>query len=546
MYYLERDGATYTCLVRGAQWRVHRMQPYQCREEQDELLEVVAAVGMDGLESLWLAYTDCAASDWGVEISAERRDRARRLAEVVWFSEPPAANLHQPVTRYNSVLERRVQSAAVREVVVQYSLYPAELGGFANLDSLLLLSDTRAALCGQSLRPTPDGEIPTRELWRQLSCDAGLGPQDACELLQQSGFGGLAQNTSLDAAQLDALRSSCDQLASTPTGKSGPAFDPLDLFSDEACLSAEEPQVVGAGKVAELMADCFAPSEGGNPLATEVNTNANCSLGSGSACFIDLGVDNQGTPVVGFVLTSETDDPDAQPSIYIGYGETPEEAYQVAAESCAENGDVCVEMGFPEPATDTSTSTTSTSTTSTSGTESETPSSATPSTTSGLEPVGFDLSRESCKELAGMGLLNGHRDGGVWDELYERTPGRDPRTENPNPLDSGAGEPFCNDAGPTAAACNDLVMCAEGSVLQDDCSCAPLGGGQSIPLGACYAARCDDGSTPVPVGAFLCMCVQEAEHDSAGPVPDPDNPWADIMGRLQPLERLDGDGRPLE
>lgn len=114
--YVERDGPTYTNLLRIALYDAHRLKPGKCIERQQQLIGFAENEGFDGLESLWLIYQDCAAASVKDQDVSERLSNAERLQTTVRFRDEPAQHLPQRVSHWNSTVERGVRSDAVRSV----------------------------------------------------------------------------------------------------------------------------------------------------------------------------------------------------------------------------------------------------------------------------------------------------------------------------------------------------------------------------------------------------------------------------------------------
>jgi len=165
-------------------------------------------------------------------------------------------------------------------------------------------------------------------------------------------------------------------------------------------------------------------------------------------------------------------------------------------------------------------------------------------------PGGFDLSNPACLELLTPGYISA---GGIltnedlWNYVFGRKPGEPhPSTVYPTPdtVDRVNPDQLCGDVGDGSLAgghCPLPVLCVEGTELDQNCQCKPVGGGGARGLAGtvCLAYRCPGNGTPVPVGLHGCECRDpETEGGTGGtvspPGPQPD-PFADAVARTDAL-----------
>ena len=139
-------------------------------------------------------------------------------------------------------------------------------------------------------------------------------------------------------------------------------------------------------------------------------------------------------------------------------------------------------------------------------------------TTTPGEPGAFDPHNPACQELMALGLGFGSRSE-MFDELYERGTGPRPEEVYPSPEDDTGWEdaPGCGASGlggnGQRGHCSSLVMCTEGSVLNDECQCEPTEAGAVPPARGCIEVMCPEGTMPVPVGGFGCTCETGEEGE---------------------------------
>lgn len=138
----------------------------------------------------------------------------------------------------------------------------------------------------------------------------------------------------------------------------------------------------------------------------------------------------------------------------------------------------------------------------------------------------WDPQNEACQELMLLDIGPAGKRSTTFDELYERGAGPRPEVVNPVPDDPAnwEQEPSCGAAGlggtTQRSQCSSLVMCAEGSELDEQCQCVPPDGGGEPPGRGCLSFMCEDGTAPIPVGAFGCSCESGEEPATLPPQPD--------------------------
>lgn len=166
----------------------------------------------------------------------------------------------------------------------------------------------------------------------------------------------------------------------------------------------------------------------------------------------------------------------------------------------------------------------------------------------------FDAHNPACQKLATLGTIPGSNRGAFWDQLLERGRHVDPRKVYPNPDEAGSQEePLCGAPGVgntnAPAKCMTPVLCAEGTELDDSCTCSRPAGGR-IALRGCFAANCPPDTAGRPVGMNACVC-SPGEAPPEDPIPLPDVAdlyfselvWNRSDGRVFVTEEMAGDGR---
>lgn len=621
--YRELDEPTYTRLVRGALREARRLLPESCVQRQRELAAVARALGIDGLEPLWLIYQDCAAQQRGTSLIQARTENVRTLREILRYAGKPAPQLPLRVSHWNSLFERGVRGEAVRTVLEGYAQAdPARAQGWS-LRSALAQSQIKSGLCGIPARFDQFGRIASAELLRLGQCLTGaIGPADICGKL---GLGketeGTATGDSLPGmSQTDTgrLGNLCGELGSG-AGAVGGGIDLLDGFSTDQCAGEDETHLYETEEIAQLIQDCYMSDGEANPFAL-----GPADLGEVTNVFITW--ENAGTANA-FITIGARQERDH----YHGTGNTPQEALdrldaQLADEAAtartdAEGNAVLKDQSWeetnvfdgtktkvqetvtrtPEGSVITQTSRSSSDGNSSSvwrqvnldgssqtravGVAPDGSSTTTETwtdkdgntrfrtvnrdrngnvTSEGEGTIGapdkqsedenhFDPHNPACQELATQGILPGSNRGRFWDELFERGRHVDPRKVYPHPDTAGTEEePLCGATGlgntNAPARCNTPVMCAEGTELDDSCTCSRPRNG-TIALRGCFAANCPPDTAPQPVGMNACVCSPGEEPvGDPPPLPDvADRAFSELVwnrgdGRVFVTEEMAGDG----
>jgi hypothetical protein len=167
-----------------------------------------------------------------------------------------------------------------------------------------------------------------------------------------------------------------------------------------------------------------------------------------------------------------------------------------------------------------------------------------------LEPAGADLTRESCRQLATMGVLGGGS-GAAWEALfgagvvpnrawYERPTGEgiDPTTarhiDEMRCIPEGGTERSAEDRACGLMSCNLGYL---GAASETSCACVrrPAGFSETLAneLVRCVSIDCPPGSHSEVAGSS-CVCVTDdtpegrAQCEAPGPVPGPPDFGSDL------------------
>jgi hypothetical protein len=262
----------YTPRLRAKLTQIAALSPATCVSEQRSLLDLARLEGLDGLESLWLAYQDCAARTTAVEVRRAAQANARRLRSAVRYTEDVAYQLGQWTTSHHGLFAREVRGEALRAVMTRLAALEPLYVGLASGTSLLASAPARAATCAVAPRRNGAGTMARSELERLATC-AIVDVEDRCAAARA---GLTASFPGLSAGEIARLAELCGE-ASTggSAGLGSVGLDALDGLATGGCLDGLEdgvaqPPGYDPAAMAELISACYGDgaAEGVNPLAS--------------------------------------------------------------------------------------------------------------------------------------------------------------------------------------------------------------------------------------------------------------------------------------
>lgn len=550
-----------------------------CVQRQKELVAVAKTLGFDGLEPLWLIYQDCAAQDRGKGLLQARMENLSALKGALRYAAGPAPQLPLRVSHWNSLFERGVRGEAVRKVIEGYAKAdPTKAQGWS-LRGALAQSQIQSSICGIPPRLDQYGKIAAAELLRMGQCIAGaLGPSEICDQLASGEAAGMSQANRDRLAKLcDSMGPAAGAVGGGIDLLDGFSSDECAGESETFLFETEKiAQLVQDCYMSDSEGNPFAlgPTDVGivaNQLIeweSGGTANAFITVGSGKEKDHYHGTGNtpeearqqlekklaeasQGKDAEGnSILRSETREEKNADGTTSTIEETVKRSSEgsTITETNRTNSDGSSSSIRTEQNADGSSETNSVSVDAdgnTTTTESQTDKAGNTTTTvvnrdkdgkvtgsgqmtsgppeSGDEN-GFDPLNPACQELATLGTMPGNNRNQFWDDLLERGRHVDPRKIYPNPDSAGTEEePLCGAPGigntNAPAKCNNPVMCMEGTVLDDSCTCSPPLGG-AVALRGCFSATCPPDTTPQPVGANACICSRGEGAPQPVPLPD--------------------------
>lgn len=564
--YAASDTVAYTDAVRYANAVVHRLRPAECIVGYRRLLDHAAAKGLDGLESVMLAYHDCAAAE-----PAQARALAavlERLHGIAIFRDAPLPNLYIPYSAWNSVRERTVRQDALRVPVAALAALDPHVAATAVIAELSEVSTVNAALCALPARENARG-VALPDLIRKSACAevgraGGAGTvEDMCRRLAEGADGSPGSAGALSAEERARLEELCNSRAGG-TGLTSLGTDPFDPLSLTDCMETAPADIsVSVALVAALDA---CAGTGDNPFASDDNSKLGTYVGwdyiyggtdeHGEAEIIGVwertekaiyivyidgeeiktsadaiaevteqiaeaegddenegeGDDGDGAAGEDDGAAGEGDDGEGDDGDADG-GDTPDDGNGEDADGGDAGGD---EGGF--------------------GGEAPPEDGAGTPTTPGAEG-GTDA--ECQQALAAAGITTDaarHFFDEVWGRNDEFV---DPRVVNPDPgsADPNAEGPACGVTDPALTAgarCHSLVLCAEGQFPDENCQCSALTSPHALALTGCYNARCPDGAQAQPAGAGQCQCVSDETGAPVPVVPPPEPGPVPVDSREMP------------
>ncbi len=258
----------YTPRLRAKLTQIAALSPATCVSEQRSLLDLARLEGLDGLESLWLAYQDCAARTTAVEVRRAAQANARRLRSAVRYTEDVAYQLGQWTTSHHGLFAREVRGEALRAVMTRLAALEPLYVGLASGTSLLASAPARAATCAVAPRRNGAGTMARSELERLATC-AIVDVQDRCAAARAGLTASFAGWSAGEVARLAELCGEASTGGSAGLGSVG--LDALAGFTEGSCLDSLEDGVAQApgydpAELAELVAACY-----GDGTATEAN-----------------------------------------------------------------------------------------------------------------------------------------------------------------------------------------------------------------------------------------------------------------------------------
>ncbi|MEM6290129.1 MAG: hypothetical protein AAGA54_02660 [Myxococcota bacterium] len=579
--YLAGDGETFAAATRAELEVLGYLTSTECAVREAELLEFIEASGADGVDSLLLSYHECLTSYDDAMSRALARLHTARIQEVVWYQAEPWPNIPLRVASHNSGVERAVRSDAARALVEHLTTSEQEVVGSQPLDVMLRDPVVSASLCALEFRRTPEGELGASDLLRMGACAAtgrpgGYGTiEEMCDQLFDQGSEDSQSSDELTAA-MEALGASesdvgwlkdfCDNRAGG--GALPGSSSPLDGYTEDDCTSGRQEDLEAMTHVVELMDECMGGDlEGGSSIwdasALQIPGGNHPvedlkHIAAEEAFFQAVSLVT-GVPTTPLAVASA-----GLTLLKLAAGAVEGGAFNAkarkagcytAGSKCEINADgdpICISGPCLEQQSSDTDSTSSSSSTSTGEAPADTTSTSTTTSggssssstggasTPGGDGAGVDPNNPACQELIDLAILTpdgAFSEGSVFDYIRNRKPGEDPRKGYPSPDDmpDDPDSSLCGEMGsagraPTGAKCNLPITCAEGTTLQDDCTCSQSTLGLSFgERNRCVNILCPPDSPPAPGGGFDCMCSQEPTGEGVTP-PRPNPPELGSVG----------------
>jgi hypothetical protein len=266
--YQERSLA-YTPRLRAKLDHIASMAPAACVTEQANLVQESASAGMDGLETVWLAYQDCASQSRSRVVRRGVQANAVALKATLHYAGSIAYQLPQWSMTYHGMLAREIRGEALRAIM--YTLVKAEphYWGLASSARILRLPEVETALCNVPARRNGHGDKAYSEILRQGHCAIPV-VADMCEAARN---GEAIAFPELASHEVDKLAVLCDSSA-TGSGLGSSGIDTFSGFVEGGCLGSAEDGIAEASAgidvigLAEAMQDCYGSAAGGDPIAS--------------------------------------------------------------------------------------------------------------------------------------------------------------------------------------------------------------------------------------------------------------------------------------